>query len=80
MQPGCDEDGVRWHVGRLPAVLWTVILINFAMFAVEMVAGVYADSLALQADALDFLGDSATYAISWFVLANRPCGEPARFV
>ena len=70
---GCDEgtvfDGMSAAYRR---VLWTVILINFAMFAVEMVAGVYADSLALQADALDFLGDSVTYAISWFVLAKPP--------
>ena len=70
---GCDEgtvfDGMSAAYRR---VLWTVILINFAIFAVEMVAGVYADSLALQADALDFLGDSVTYAISWFVLAKPP--------
>ena len=45
-------------------VLWTVILINAAMFALEMVAGLRAGSLALQADALDFLGDSATYAVN----------------
>ena len=34
------------------------------MFAVEFVAGSAADSRSLQADALDFLGDSANYAIS----------------
>lgn len=34
------------------------------MFLVEMIAGVAADSRALQADALDFLGDAANYAIS----------------
>lgn len=45
-------------------VLWIALLINAAMFAVEVVAGVAADSRALQADALDFLGDAANYAIS----------------
>lgn len=45
-------------------VLWIALLINAAMFAVEIVAGVAADSRALQADALDFLGDAANYAIS----------------
>jgi Co/Zn/Cd efflux system component len=45
-------------------VLWIALIINAAMFAVEIVAGVAADSRALQADALDFLGDSANYAIS----------------
>ncbi len=44
--------------------LWIALLINAAMFAVEIVAGVAADSRALQADALDFLGDAANYAIS----------------
>src|SRR3546814_10035255 len=34
------------------------------MFAVEIAAGVAAQSAALKADALDFLGDSANYAIS----------------
>jgi Co/Zn/Cd efflux system component len=38
--------------------------VNAAMFAAEIVAGVAGGSKALQADALDFLGDSANYAIS----------------
>ena len=68
---GCDEvfDGKS---AAYRQVLWTVILVNFAIFAVEMVAGVYANSLALQADALDFLRDSVTYGISWFVLTKPP--------
>ena len=70
---GCDQgavfDGMSAANRR---VLWTVILINAAMFALEMVAGLRAGSLALQADALDFLGDSATYAVSLFVLAKPP--------
>ncbi|PJI87935.1 cation transporter [Sphingomonas koreensis] len=45
-------------------VLWTALAINAAMFAVEIVAGVAAHSAALKADALDFLGDAANYAIS----------------
>jgi Co/Zn/Cd efflux system component len=48
--------------------LWAVLAINAAMFAVEVVAGLAADSAALQADALDFLGDTANYAISLFVV------------
>src|SRR5690606_37052496 len=38
------------------------------MFLVEMIAGALAGSQALQADALDFLGDTLTYGISLFVL------------
>lgn len=50
--------------------LWTVILINASMFIVEIFAGFTAGSMALQADALDFLGDTATYAISLWVLGK----------
>lgn len=49
-------------------VLWVVLAINFAMFVIEAGAGIGAQSVSLQADALDFLGDSANYAISLFVL------------
>ncbi len=45
-------------------ILWLVIAINAVMFVVEMVAGQLSGSQALQADALDFLGDSMTYGIS----------------
>lgn len=48
--------------------LWLVIGINATMFAVEMTAGALAGSNALQADALDFLADSATYGISLAVI------------
>jgi Co/Zn/Cd efflux system component len=48
--------------------LWLVIAINATMFAVEMAAGVAAGSQALKADALDFAGDTATYALSLAVL------------
>ena len=52
----------RWR-----AVLWFALIVNAAMFGVEIIAGVAADSRALQADALDFFGDAANYAISLFV-------------
>ena len=58
-------------------VLWLVIAINASMFAVEMAAGHLALSQALKADALDFLGDTATYAISLFVI-GRPLAWRAR--
>src|SRR5947199_10744833 len=48
--------------------LWLVIAINAGMFLVEMGAGALAGSQALQADALDFLGDAATYGISLAVI------------
>lgn len=48
--------------------LWIVIGLNAAMFVVEMAAGRMAGSQALQADALDFLGDALTYGISLAVI------------
>ncbi len=48
--------------------LWAVIGINATMFGVEMTAGHIAGSRALQADALDFLGDTLTYGISLAVI------------
>lgn len=60
--PEPDQTGhndPRWR-----AILWIALLANAAMFLVEIVAGLAADSRALQADALDFLGDAANYAIS----------------
>ncbi|GAA0389291.1 cation diffusion facilitator family transporter [Brevundimonas terrae] len=44
--------------------LWLALAINAGMFAVEGVAGLLSGSASLQADALDFLGDAANYAIS----------------
>lgn len=53
---------------RYKRVLWVVIAINAAMFAIETVAGHWAGSQALQADALDFLGDTLTYGLSLAVI------------
>jgi Co/Zn/Cd efflux system component len=55
----------RWR-----RVLWVALIVNAAMFFVEMVAGAAADSRALQADALDFLGDAANYAVSLAVVGS----------
>jgi Co/Zn/Cd efflux system component len=49
-------------------VLWFALTINLAMFLLETLASVAASSASLQADAVDFLGDTANYAISLFVL------------
>jgi Co/Zn/Cd efflux system component len=46
------------------AALWIALAVNGAMFAAEIIAGMAAGSASLQADALDFLGDTANYAIS----------------
>ncbi len=55
---------------RYKRMLWTVIAINAVMFFVEMGAGQLAGSQALQADALDFLGDTLTYGVSLAVIGR----------
>ncbi len=66
---GCGEaerfDGLSTPYKR---ALLVVIGINATMFLVEMIAGTLAVSQALKADALDFLGDTATYSITLMVI------------
>ena len=45
-------------------ILWIALAVNAGMFLAELVAGLAAGSASLQADALDFLGDAANYAVS----------------
>jgi len=49
-------------------ILWVALAINLAMFGVEILSGLGAQSVSLLADSLDFLGDAANYGVSLFVL------------
>ena len=68
---GCESnlkfDGVS---RQYKTVLWVVIAINAVMFLVEMGASFTAKSMALRADALDFLGDSLTYSITLLAIGH----------
>jgi Co/Zn/Cd efflux system component len=65
---GCHEGDPQRGNPAYRRVLWIVLAINAVMFGVEIGAGLTAGSASLQADALDFLGDAANYAISLFVV------------
>ncbi|MDZ4237223.1 MAG: cation transporter [Hydrogenophaga sp.] len=54
----------RWR-----RALWIALVVNAAMFGVELVAGLQANSVSLLADAVDFAGDAANYALSLAVLS-----------
>lgn len=54
-----QSDSPAWR-----RALWVGLIINGGFFLAEIVAGVVAQSSSLQADALDFFGDSLNYAIS----------------
>lgn len=68
---GCSagKPPVDWRYRR---ILWIALVLNAAMFGVELAGGLRADSVSLLADAVDFLGDAANYAVSLFVLALAP--------
>jgi len=50
-------------------VLWIALFANAVMFVIELAAAAFSGSSALAADAADFLGDSANYALSLGALA-----------
>ena len=76
MAGGCCNDGCETTARTAPAspqwrrALWIALAVNAGMFLVEVVGGQMAGSVALKADALDFLGDGAItflglLAIGW---------------
>ena len=59
-----SEDANPSNSPRWRRALWIALAINLAMFGAEFIAGLVGGSKSLQADALDFFGDAANYAIS----------------
>lgn len=66
--PNCEPTGDPERDRRYRRVLVAALAINASMFVVEIVAGLIAGSVSLQADALDFFADAANYGITLFVL------------
>ncbi len=54
---------------RYRKILWIALIVNFAMFIVEISAGFASSSTSLLADAIDFFGDAVNYAVSLAVLS-----------
>jgi Co/Zn/Cd efflux system component len=70
----CGEAASRFD-GASPAyrrVLVAVIAINAALFLIELAGGFVGQSQALKADALDFLGDTATYSLTLYAVGRPP--------
>lgn len=53
---------------RYRRILWAAFAINATMFLAELVASIVSSSVSLRADALDFLGDAANYAVALMVV------------
>ena len=62
----CEPAATVDHAYR--RTLWVTLTLNIIMFLVESVAGYLAGSSALQADAIDFLGDALNYVSALYVL------------
>ena len=54
---------------RYRKILWAALIINLAMFGIEIGAGFKSGSTSLLADAIDFFGDAANYGVSLTVLS-----------
>ncbi|MFT3735150.1 MAG: cation transporter [Rhodocyclaceae bacterium] len=71
----CHDDHCHNEQGTTPRmrrVLWIALIINAAMFGIEIGAGMHAGSVSLLADSIDFLGDAANYGIALAVLGMLP--------
>lgn len=67
---GCDSGCSTTAVSpRFRKALWVALVINAAMFVVELGAGIHSGSVSLLADAIDFAGDAANYGITLAVLS-----------
>jgi len=51
-------------------LLWTVLLINFGFFVLEITTGVISNSMGLIADSLDMLADSLVYGMSLLAVGS----------
>ena len=70
MSAGCRQhrDHSLARDGGFRRVLWIALAVNAGVFLVEGISGLMGDSVSLQADALDFLGDAANYGLGLAVL------------
>lgn len=66
----CGKVGPDPVDARARRILWIVLIANAAMFGVETIGGHVVGSLALQADALDFAADAATYAVTLWAIGR----------
>jgi len=75
----CDHDTPQAEtIGNLPRyrkILWIALIVNAAMFLVEIGAGVQAGSLSLLADAVGIrLADQLYQQFKWDIIARLPYG------
>jgi Co/Zn/Cd efflux system component len=65
-----DVDKTTSNSPQYRRILWIALVINFAMFGVEIGAGFKSGSVSLLADAIDFFGDASNYGVTLLVLSS----------
>jgi len=51
--------------------LWIILVINFALFVVEITTGFISNSMGLVADSIDMLADSLVYGLSLYAVGSH---------
>lgn len=51
-------------------LLWTVLIVNFSLFILELITGFIANSIGLVADSLDMFADAIVYGLSIYAIAK----------
>lgn len=68
MSAMCQHNCHDANEPQMRKALWAALIINISMFVIEFSSGWLTGSVGLQADAVDFFGDAANYALSLAVL------------
>lgn len=51
-------------------LLWTVLIINFGFFVIEIITGFFSRSMGLVADSLDMFADAIVYGLSLYAVGH----------
>lgn len=65
-----SNDGLQITNAEQRTTLLIVLVLNLFLFVALGISGILADSSALIANAVDNLGDTAMYALSWFAVGK----------
>lgn len=68
-KPDPEPSAAQVNSPRYRRILWIALVVNFAMFGIEIGAGFQSGSVSLLADAIDFFGDAANYGVTLVVLS-----------
>lgn len=65
-----NYSGATVDIDKERKLLWAVLIINLSFFVIEMVTGIFANSMGLVADSLDMLADGIVYGLALFAVGG----------